>query len=331
MLIDSLRIENRVILAPMAGITDLPYRLLMKQFGAGLVFTEMVSAKGLIYAGKRTRELLHSRPEERPLGIQLFGNEAESLAEATRLVADDGELIDLNLGCPVNKVVRDGSGSALMKEPQLVAAILRAVRKATELPLTVKIRSGWDNNSTNFLEIGRIAEAEGCDAVTLHPRTRKQGFGGNADWQQIEQLKEHLSIPVIGSGDIFEPEQAAAMIAQTGCDAIMIGRGGYGNPWLIRDTIRVLEGGSLLPPPSAEERGQTALQHQQLQIEVFGEHKALYEMRKHLCWYARGLTGAASFRAAVNKAETLDEQTALIRTFFTEADGVPGQDRPDAT
>ena len=321
MRIGSLQIENRVILAPMAGITDLPYRLLMKQFGAGLVFSEMVSAKGLIHAGKRTRELLTSRPEEKPLGIQLFGSEPDSLAEAARLVEDDGELVDINLGCPVNKVVKDGSGSALMKDPDRVARIVAAVRAATNKPLTIKIRSGWDNSSRNFIEIGKIAASEGADAVTLHPRTRAQGFGGHSSWQDIEQLKNALPIPVIGSGDIFTAADAARMAAETGCDAVMIGRGGYGNPWLIRDAIRTLNGESGLSAPTPDERRQVALQHQQLQIEIFGENKALYEMRKHLCWYARGLQGAAAFRAAVNRAATIEEQKELTSDFFrTESD-----------
>ena len=316
MLIASLKLENKTILAPMAGITDLPYRLLMKQFGAGLVFSEMISAKGLIYAGKRTRELLLSRPEERPLGIQLFGNEPDSLAEAARLVAEDGELIDINLGCPVNKVVKDGSGSALMRKPELVGQIIATVRAATSLPLTIKIRSGWDSHTQNFLEIGKIAENEGVDAITLHPRTRSQGFSGKSAWQQIAQLKESLNIPVIGSGDIYTPADAVAMIKQTGCDAIMIGRGGYGNPWLIRDAGKAIAGGQCPPPPSAEERLQVALEHQRLQIEIFGEQKALFEMRKHLCWYARGLPGAAAFRASINQAATIIEQQDLINNYF---------------
>ena len=300
----------------MAGITDLPYRILMKQFGAGLVFSEMISAKGLIYAGKRTRELLLSRPEERPLGIQLFGSDPDSLAEAAQLVAEDGELIDINLGCPVNKVVKDGSGSALMRKPELVRQIIAAVRAATKLPLTIKIRSGWDSNTQNFLEIGKIAENEGVDAITLHPRTRSQGFSGKSAWQQIAQLKESLNIPVIGSGDIFTPTDAVAMIKQTGCDAIMIGRGGYGNPWLIRDAGKAIAGGQPLPPPTVEERLHVALEHQRLQIEIFGEQKALFEMRKHLCWYARGLPGAAAFRASINQAATIIEQQDLVYNYF---------------
>ena len=310
----------------MAGITDLPYRLLMKSFGAGLVFSEMISAKGLIYAGKRTRELLASSPAERPLGVQLFGSDPGSLAEAARLVAADGELIDINMGCPVNKVVKDGSGSALMKDPQRIGRIVAAVRAATDKPLTVKIRSGWDSNDRNFLAVAKIAESEGADAVTLHPRTRSQGFGGQAEWQQIAELKKHLDIPVIGSGDIFTAEGALRMIRETGCDGIMIGRGGYGNPWLVRDTIRLLGGEAPLPAPEPAERLAVARQHQQLQIEIFGEHKALFEMRKHLCWYARGLDGAASFRSSINQAASIEEQSRLITEFFTrnkntEADG----------
>lgn len=318
MKIGSLELKNRIILAPMAGITDLPYRLVMKQFGAGLVFSEMVSAKGLVYAGKKTRELLHSSPDERPLGIQLFGNEAEALAEAARLVVDAGELIDLNLGCPVNKVVKDGSGSALMNEPTKVGHIIKAVKTATPLPLTIKIRSGWDMNKQNFLEIGQIAEAEGVDAITLHPRTRSQGFSGKANWQHLAQLKDAVKIPVIGSGDIFTATDAEEMINQTGCDAVMIGRGGYGNPWLIRDAHYLLAGQTAVSAPGPEERLKVALEHQRLQIETFGEQKALFEMRKHLCWYARGLPGAAAFRASINRAATIEEQQQLIRHFFSQ-------------
>lgn len=320
MKIGQLKLNSTVFLAPMAGISNLPYRLIMKRFGAGMVYSEMISAKGLIHAGVRTRELLRSSPEERPLAIQLFGSEPEDLAEAARLTRNDGELIDLNLGCPVNKVVRSGAGSALLKEPDKVRRIVSAVRAATDLPLTIKIRSGWDQGSINFLEIGHIAESEGVDAVTLHPRTRNQGFSGQADWDHIRQLKANLSIPVIGSGDIFNALDGRQMIRNTGCDAVMIGRGSYGNPWLLRDINALLDGRKLPPPPSARERLQTALQHIALQVEFAGEHKALYEMRKHLCWYVRGLNGAAGFRSAINRAETLADQRALLEQFFTGLD-----------
>lgn len=317
MKIGRLELANNVILAPMAGISDLPYRLVMKRFGAGLVFTEMVSANGLIRAGVRTRELLRSAPEERPLGIQLFGDDPSVLAEAATLVREDGELIDLNLGCPVNKVVRSGAGSALLRNPQQVGRIVAAVRRTNDLPLTVKIRAGWDSTSVNFLEVGRIAEAEGADAVTLHPRTRSQGFAGHADWEQIRQLKEALSVPVIGSGDIFSADDALDMLSETGCDGVMIGRGGYGNPWLLRAILDRLADQTERPPTGAE-RLEVAQQHLELFRQSFGERKAVLDMRKHLCWYARGLPGAAVFRSRVNHAQSAEEVRELMAAFFAK-------------
>jgi hypothetical protein len=235
-------------------------------------------------------------------------------------------LIDLNLGCPVNKVVRSGAGSALLKNPAMIKSILQAVRAATDLPLTIKIRSGWDQQSVNFLEIGRIAEGEGVDAITLHPRTRNQGFSGLSEWDHILQLKNALNIPVIGSGDITTAPDAVKMIETTGCDAVMIGRASYGNPWLIRDSVRLLKGEAPLPSPSLQERKLTALIHHDLQLEFAGERKTLYEMRKHFCWYVRGLKGAANFRAAINQAATLTSQRDLLEQFFnvlsSEADTI---------
>ncbi len=317
MKLGSLKLENTVFLAPMAGITDLPYRTIMKRFGAGLVYSEMVSAKGLIYAGIRTRKLLQSSAEERPLALQLFGSEPNDLAEAAKLIEDDGELIDINLGCPVNKVVRSGAGSALMKDPSRVQNIIRAVRAATALPLTIKIRSGWDQETINFLEIGRIAEGEGIDAITLHSRTRSQGFSGHANWDHIRQLKDAVAIPVIGSGDIFEAQDGINMVNTTGCDAVMIGRGSYGNPWLIRDVAQQLQGNPSPPPPTLQERKLAAFDHLNLQIDFAGEQRAMFEMRKHLCWYVRGLKGAASFRASLNQANTIVDQSKLLDRFFS--------------
>jgi len=317
--IGSLRLSSRIILAPMAGISDLPYRLTMKSFGVGLAYTEMVSAKGLLYSGQRTHELLCSDPAERPLGIQLFGNDPADLATAAAMVADQGDLIDLNLGCPVSKVIRGGAGSALLRDPLRVGQIIAALRRAVSCPLTVKIRSGWDSASINFLEIGRIAANEGADAITLHPRTRSQGFGGQADWEQIGTLKATLTIPVIGSGDILTGADAKRMVETTGCDAVMIGRGAYGNPWLIRDAVRALDHQPALPAPTPAERQKTALDHLERQVAMMGPHKTVLEMRKHLCWYARGLSGAAAFRAAINQATTLAGQQALVTTFFQTA------------
>lgn len=322
MQIGRLKLANNVILAPMAGISDLPYRRIMKEFGAGLVFTEMVSANGLIRAGRRTRELLRSVAEERPLGIQLFGEDPAVLARAAELVHDDGELLDLNLGCPVNKVVRSGAGSALLRDPAKVGRIVAAVRRATDLPLTVKIRSGWDHGSLNFLEVARIAVGEGAEAVALHPRPRSQGFSGHADWEQIGQLKSALTVPVIGSGDIFTAADARAMLEETGCDAVMIGRGGYGNPWLVRDILALQQGVETVPP-TAGERLDVALRHLELFLETFGETRAARDMRKHLCWYCRGLAGAAAFRTAVNHAHSAADLRSLAEEYFTAAASQP--------
>jgi tRNA-dihydrouridine synthase B len=315
---DSLLLKNPVILAPMAGITDLPYRRLMKSFGAGLVFTEMVSANGMVRSGARTRDLLSSHPEERPLGIQLFGDDPAILGEAVRMVQSDGDLVDLNMGCPVNKVVRSGAGSALLRDPLRVASAVRAMRRATFLPLTVKIRSGWDAGSINFLEIARICVSEGVDAITLHPRTRAQGFGGRADWTLIGLLKEAIPIPVIGSGDIFCADDAIQMMAQTGCDGVMIGRGGYGNPWLVRD-ILLRRDGHTPAPPTLEAKRSAALRHIDLFLESYPERKAVRDLRKHLAWYSRGLCGATGFRARINQVLSIADMRSALDDLFQEA------------
>lgn len=313
--IQSLELSSPVILAPMAGITNLPYRRIMKRFGAGLVFTEMVSANGLIREGQKTLVLLDSHDEESPLGIQLFGDDPGVLSEAVAMVADAATLIDINMGCPVKKVIRSGAGSALLKSPATVRAICRETRRAYSGPLTIKIRSGWDESTVNYLEIGKIAEEEGVDAITLHPRTRSQGFSGHSDWSQIEQLKKAVNIPVFGSGDIFTPEGALKMLTECNCDAVMIGRGGYGNPWLIGQILDLLEGKTPRQPTAAE-ICRVAVEHLELHRDQFGAHKALLEMRKHMCWYARGLSGASHFRAALQQTTDIDQLRELTRTFF---------------
>ena len=318
MKIGSLTLKNPIISAPMAGISDLPYRLIMKRHGAALVFTEMISANGLFYNGKASRELLKSRSEEHPLGVQLFGEEPARLAEAVKQVEGCGELIDLNLGCPVRKVIRSGAGSALLREPNKVGRILSAVRLATSLPLTIKFRSGWDQDSVNYLEIARIAVEEGVDAVTLHPRTRSQMFGGQADWQQIKRLKEILSVPVIGSGDLFSAEDIKTMFAQTGCDAVMVGRGGYGNPWIISQALELLAGQPATQPTPAE-RLDVARNHFDLCLETFGPQKTLGLMRKHLCWYVRGMENAAGFRMEINQTKTIAEMNDRLGDFCADA------------
>ncbi|MBN2645907.1 MAG: tRNA dihydrouridine synthase DusB [Desulfuromonadaceae bacterium] len=315
--IGQLHLKNNVILAPMAGITNLAYRAIHKKAGAGLVYSEMISANGLIRDGRKTLELLASEPSEAPLAAQLFGDDPDVLSQAARIATPMAHLLDINMGCPVKKVVRSGAGSALLHHPQKVAEIVRAVRHVTQLPLTIKIRSGWSQQEINYLEIGHIAQEEGADAVTLHPRTRCQGFSGHADWDQIAQLKNALTIPVIGSGDIFTPQEALDKLSHSGCDGIMIGRGGYGNPWLIENILRLMRGDTPVMP-SRMQRGETALEHLQRHIAQIGAQAALPDMRKHLCWYARGLSGATEFRARVNQTTQREVMEELIRGFFFE-------------
>jgi nifR3 family TIM-barrel protein len=318
MQIGTLKLENPIFSAPMAGISDLPYRLIMKRHGAALVFTEMISANGLFFNGDATRILLESCQEEQPLAVQLFGDDPGRMAKAAEYVAEYGQLIDLNLGCPVRKVIRSGAGSALLREPLKVAGIIAAVRKATDRPLTIKFRSGWDCDSINFMEIARIASDEGVDAVTLHPRTRAQMFSGQAEWQQIKDLKRALTIPVIGSGDLFDAARIKTMFAQTGCDAVMVGRGGYGNPWIIAQALDLLAGRTV-QEPTVENRFHTAREHFNLCLEIFGPRKTLGLMRKHLCWYVRGMDNAAGFRAEINQTRTVEEMNRRLEDFFANA------------
>ena len=315
MILGNLHLKSPFILAPMAGITDLPYRRLMKNAGASLVFTEMISANGLDRNAARTRELLCSCREEEPLGIQLFGSEPEVLGRAAAEISPFGALIDLNFGCPAAKVIRSGAGSALLRDPGRIGRITAAVRKATPLPLTVKIRAGWDAASINCFEIAAIAANEGADGVVLHPRTRSQGFSGHADWSLIRQLKDTLSIPVIGSGDLFSAADAVRMLEETGCDAVMIARGGLGNPWLFEQAGGLLSGRPVIPPEPAI-RHLVVRRHYQLQVETFGPGQALKQMRKHLGWYSRGMRGGAEFRARINRLDDIDTVMAAVDRFY---------------
>lgn len=314
--IGSLSLANNLLLAPMAGITNLPFRLLSREQGAALCFTEMVSVNGLVREGKKSFELLQSTAADRPLGIQLFGDDPELLAEGARLVEPYGDLIDINMGCPVRKVVGSGAGSALLREPAKVRAIVRATRRATRLPLTIKIRSGWSGDESNFLEIARIAADEGCDAITLHPRSRAQMFDGHADWAKIAELKRAVAIPVIGSGDLFTPDDVVAMLAETGCDAVMVARGALGNPWIFRE-VRQLLAGEPLQLPTVEERRQLALRHLELFTDLAGERVAVREMRKHVSWYSRGIASAAQFRKQINSIEGKEALLEALNRFFT--------------
>lgn len=323
--IGNLKLENNLILAPMAGITNLPFRLLAKEEGCGLVFSEMVSAIGLIRNGRKTRELLRSDPFERPLAVQLFGSEPEILAEAARIVEGLGaDILDINMGCPAKKVLSTGAGSSLLKDPLKIKQIIEGVRKAVTIPFTIKIRSGWDSRFINFLEIGRIAEECGVDAITLHSRTTSQGFGGRSDWSHIAELKRALKIPVIGNGDVKTPEDARMMLDETGCDGVMIGRGAMGNPWIFSRTLRYLKEGTVPEPPSEEEVLSAIRRHIEGLVEFTGERGAVREFRKHIGWYTKGLPNSSDFRKTAihidNMDDLLDECEAYFETLKSTED-----------
>lgn len=320
--IGSLVLQHNVVLAPLAGITNLPFRLICRRAGASLAFTEMVSVNGLVREGVKTLALLKSSPEDRPLGIQLFGDKPDDLAEAARIVEGYGDLIDINMGCPVRKVVGTGAGSALLQDPLKIAAIVRAVRAATTLPLTIKIRSGWHCGDNVFQEVGHIAEAEGCDAITLHPRSRSLMFSGQANWNHLRQMKEGLSIPVLGSGDLFTPEDCLTMLRETGCDGIMIARGSLGAPWIFRQVSELQETGHCTPVTTVE-RAETIEQHLHLFIEEMGEAVAVREIKKHIGWYAKGFTGAPEIRRTANYARSLEDITSLTERMRSIPD-TPG-------
>lgn len=313
--IGSLTLQNNLILAPMAGITNLPMRLIARECGASMCFTEMVSVNGLVRDGKKSFDLLQGSPADRPLGIQLFGDDPRVLAEGARLVESYGDLVDINMGCPVRKVVNTGAGSALLREPERVRAIIRGVRQATPLPLTIKIRIGWQADEPNFLEIARIAEGEGCNAITLHPRSQAQMFEGDADWSKITELKQSVNIPVIGSGDLFSAGDIIAMLDQTGCDGVMVARGALGYPWIFSEALDILAGREPHLPTPAEKLS-AALRHLELFVDLAGERVAVNEMRKHLSWYSRGLAGATRFRTMVNIIEERETLTQALHDFF---------------
>ena len=325
MKIGSLTLKNNVFLAPMAGITNLPFRTLAREFGCGLAFTEMISANGLVRNTKRSYRYLLSSPHDRPLGVQIFGADPGVLREAAQMAADTGaDLIDINMGCPVRKVVKTGAGAALLKEPERVHCILQTVRKATSLPLTIKLRSGWHRGEMEALEIASIAQDCGVDAVIIHPRTADQGYSGAADWSVIEEVKEKLHTSVIGSGDIRTPEDAYRMIKTTGCDGIMVGRAALGNPWLFAEIIRHLEGRKSLMPPSSAEREQLIRRHMDMEINYSGESLGLRNFRKHLLWYTKGIRGGSLFREVVGRIhDKNDILDAVHRFFHAIAEGSP--------
>ena len=317
MKIGNLELENNVFLAPMAGVTDLPFRILCKEMGCGLVYSEMVSAKGILYDNKNTTELLEIDPKERPVAVQLFGSDPEILgAMAKKIEQYPIDIIDVNMGCPAPKIVKNGEGSCLMKTPELVGKIVKSLVESQSKPVTIKFRKGFDDDHVNAVEIAKIAEANGASAVAVHGRTREQYYSGKADWDIIKQVKEAVNIPVIGNGDVFTPQDAKNLLEHTGCDAIMVGRGAQGNPWIFKRILHYLQTGELLPETTAEERVEKALRHAQMLIDYKGEYIGVREMRKHMAWYMKGMPGAAELRGKLNYAENRAELEALLRGYL---------------
>lgn len=306
-------LENNVILAPMAGVTDLPFRVLCREQGAGCVVTEMVSAKAVLYNNKNTRELLQIDPTERPAAVQLFGSEPDIMAEiAARLEEGPYDYIDVNMGCPVPKIVNNGEGSALMKNPERAKEVLTAMVKAVKKPVTVKFRKGFNDLSVNAVEFAKMAESCGVAAVAVHGRTREQYYSGKADWDIIRQVKEAVRIPVIGNGDIFTPEDAGRMLKETGCDGIMVARGAKGNPWLFGRINHYLDTGEVLPGPSMAEIKAMILRHGRMLVQFKGEGVAMREMRGHMAWYTKGMPHSATLRNEINQVETLEGFVELL-------------------
>ena len=314
--IGNVALDNPSVLAPMAGVTDLAFRLLAKEMGCGLVYSEMVSAKGLLYENCRTKELIRIDERERPTAVQLFGSVPAEVAEAARRVAETGaDIIDFNMGCPTPKIVKNGEGSALLRTPALAASILRAMVDAVPVPVTVKIRAGWDSETINAVEIAKMAEQAGISAIAVHGRTREQFYSGHADWNIIRKVKQAVNIPVIGNGDVRVVQDAERLLHETGCDGVMVGRAACGNIWIFRQIAVYLKTGQVLPGPAFSERAATLLRHLDMLIELKGEHTAIREMRRHAVCYVKGFPGAAELRSHFNQAMVRDDFSRILAEY----------------
>ncbi|KPI46318.1 tRNA dihydrouridine synthase DusB [Clostridioides difficile] len=320
MKIGNLELKNKVFLSPMAGVTDLPFRLICKEQGCGLLYTEMINGKALCYDDENTKKMLKIEEEEHPVAVQIFGSEPGFMGRAAEIMNDySNEILDINMGCPAPKVVKNGDGSALMKNPKLAEKVLKAVVKNSKKPVTLKIRKGWDDNSVNAVEIAKIAEACGISALAIHGRTREQFYTGKADWNIIAEIKKNLNIPVIGNGDVFTIEDSINMLDKTGCDAIMIGRGAQGNPWIFKRINHYMNTGEILPEPTLNEKISTAIKHLKLAVEEHGEYVAVREMRKHIAWYLKGLRNSARLRDEINKIEDYQEVVSKLEYYMEDS------------
>lgn len=315
--IGNVQLKGNIFLGPMAGVTDLPFRLLCKEQGADLVYTEMISAKGIQYHNKNTENMLMVREEERPVALQLFGSDPDIISEtAKKLEERNFDILDINMGCPVPKVVNNGEGSALMKNPKLIGEIVRMVSKGYSKPVTIKIRKGFRDDCINAVEVAKVAEDNGAAAVAVHARTREQFYSGKADWDIIRAVKEAVTIPVIGSGDIFTPEDARLMLEKTHCDAIMIARGSRGNPWIFGQIKAYLETGVLPEKPDFSEVKEMILRHAALSVSYKGEHIGFLEMRKHVAWYTAGYPSSARLRNRINEIENMEDLRLLLEEYL---------------
>ena len=319
--IGNIELKNNVVLAPMAGVCNSAFRKIIKEMGCGLIYAEMVSDKAMVYNSKKTKEMLYFEEIERPIAQQIFGSDKETFVEAAKMVYDimKPDIIDINMGCPVPKVaVKAQAGSALLKNPEKIKEIVEAVVQAVPVPVTVKIRSGWDNNNINAVEVAKIIEEAGASAVTIHGRTRSQGYSGKADLEIIKQVKEEVNIPVIGNGDIVDIESAKHMLEYTKCDAIMIGRGTLGNPWLIREIVTYLDNGTILPKPTYEEKIKMCFHHLDYLSKLKDEKVSVLEMRSHIAWYIKGLPNSTEVKNECFKSKTKEELEKILNNYLKE-------------